>query len=199
MFKTYKSRPDTVDAIHITPDNADTVAAWLATHHTNKPVKVLIRTPESEFRGRDRIEFTPTGTISDRRIMAPIPGYLYRRTENSAVLWHATSVESFDDQYEPIHPDDTPNAPAQYRDRDGDLWERTSPFMYALADGDTTGEAIFSRPLRYVSDTYGPLTPHKQALSTDRRCCGATIDPGDGRNTYTCPRTPGHTEPCGRN
>jgi hypothetical protein len=54
-----------------------------------------------------------------------------------------------------------PEEPARYRDRHGDLWERADPFLYVLVetDGDDTGGAIYSRPLEYVRDTYGPLTP----------------------------------------
>lgn len=50
-------------------------------------------------------------------------------------------------------------APARYRDREGDIWERTDPFLYVLVDGEATTGAIYSRPLEYVRDTYGPLTP----------------------------------------
>ena len=52
-------------------------------------------------------------------------------------------------------------APTRYRDRHGDMWERVDPFLYVLVEvsGDDTSGAICSRPLKYVRDTYGPLTP----------------------------------------
>ena len=46
----------------------------------------------------------------------------------------------------------------RYQDRDGDVWERVGPLLYALADeGDGPG-AFVGRPLQYVRDNYGPLT-----------------------------------------
>lgn len=49
----------------------------------------------------------------------------------------------------------------RYQDKDGDMWVRADPFLYVLVgpDSDNTSGAIFARPLKYVRDTYGPLTP----------------------------------------
>lgn len=47
----------------------------------------------------------------------------------------------------------------RYRDRDGDVWERVEPFLYALCEDEGGGPALCTaRRLEYVRDTYGPLT-----------------------------------------
>ena len=52
----------------------------------------------------------------------------------------------------------TPEAPTRYRDRDGDLWEETSP-GYLLLAVRRLPHVRMSRPYAVVADEFGPLTP----------------------------------------
>lgn len=96
-----------------------------------------------------------------------------------------------------LTPPTTQAAPAEvvrYRDRHGDVWERVDPFLYALVetDGDDTGGAIFARPLKYVRDTYGPLTPVTNAAAGPAPCevCGRTPDAQEHGPDGRCRHTP---------
>lgn len=54
-----------------------------------------------------------------------------------------------------------PPAPARYRDREGDLWERDDTPVYRLVEvrGNRLKRPSATRSLEYLNTAYGPLTP----------------------------------------
>lgn len=82
--------------------------------------------------------------------------------------------------------DEDTEAPARYRDRDGDLWEETSPGHLFLSTRGMTG-----RPYAVVADEFGPLTP-VTTVEPPAPCevCGRAPDEQEHGPTGQCRHTP---------
>lgn len=82
--------------------------------------------------------------------------------------------------------DTTEQPPTRYRDRDGDLWEETSPGHLFLSIRGMTG-----RPYAVVADEFGPLTP-VTTVEPPAPCevCGRAPDEQEHGPDGQCRHTP---------
>ncbi|WP_435113854.1 hypothetical protein [Nocardiopsis synnemataformans] len=108
MFQPYQLRPDTTQAIHVTRDNHQEVADWIAANIADdEGVRVIAPAPEGEARPRDgkgyaRITFTAArATKWTNRVTVPIPGVLAARRTPDGPIYTGHHTDMFDAQWEP--------------------------------------------------------------------------------------------------
>lgn len=100
MFTRYTLRPQTTDAIHVTPENYRRVAEWIsATLATRQGVDIVH--PGTQGQGVPRLKFIPRDNAR-RSVGVPIPGYLVRdTTDDGDTEYRGESADMFDAAWKP--------------------------------------------------------------------------------------------------
>lgn len=98
MFATYKLRPDTIRAIHVTPDNYRDVADWIAANLADDRGVDTVH-PGTKGQGVPRLTFNPA---TGGHVGVTIPGYLVAVTwPDGRVSYQGDAADTFDAQWQP--------------------------------------------------------------------------------------------------